>query len=46
MDTVSKCQNERNPYRSDPLEGGGTIYSNGFFVQSILTDRYIYHTEL
>ena len=21
-----------------PLEGGGTIYSNGFFVQSILAD--------
>ena len=30
-----------------PLEGGGTIYSNGFFfVQSILTDRYIHRREL
>ena len=29
-----------------PLEGGGTIYSNGFFVQTILTDRYIHRTEL
>ena len=30
-----------------PLEGGGTIYSNGFFfVQSILADRYIHRREL
>ena len=29
-----------------PLEGGGTIYSNGFFfVQSILADRYIHRRE-
>ena len=29
------------------LEGGGTIYSNGFFfVQSILADRYIHRREL
>ena len=27
---------------SDSLDGGGTIYSNGFFVQSILADRYIH----
>ena len=33
-------------YCSDPLEGGGTIYSNGFFVQSISTDRYNHRTEL
>ena len=30
-----------------PLEGEGTIYSNGFFfVQSILADRYIHRREL
>ena len=30
-----------------PLEGGGTIYSTGFFfVQSILADRYIHRREL
>ena len=29
-----------------PLEGEGTIYSNGFFVQSILADRYINGREL
>ena len=30
-----------------PLEGEGTIYSNGFFfVQSILADRYIHRKEL
>ena len=30
-----------------PLEGGGTIYSNGFFfVQSIFADRYIHRREL
>ena len=30
-----------------PLEGGGTIYSNGFFfVQPILADRYIHRREL
>ena len=30
-----------------PLEGGGTIYSNGFFfVQSILADRYIHRREM
>ena len=28
------------------LRGGGTIYSNGFFVQSILADRYIHRREL
>ena len=28
-----------------PLEGG-TIYSNGFFVQSILADRYIHRREV
>ena len=34
-------------YCSDPLEGGGTIYSTGFFfVQSILADRYIHRREL
>ena len=26
--------------------GGGTIYVNGFFVQSISADRYINRTEL
>ena len=34
---------------SDPLEGGGTIYSNGFFfffVQWIFADRYIHRREL
>ena len=31
---------------SDPLVGGGTIYSNGFFVQSILADRYIHRREM
>ena len=31
----------------NPLEGGGAIYSNGFFfVQSILADRYIHRREL
>ena len=31
-----------------PLEGGGggTIYSNGFFVQTILADRYIHRRGL
>ena len=30
-----------------PLEGEGTIYSNGFFfVQSTLADRYIHRREL
>ena len=30
-----------------PLEGGGTIYSTGFFfVQSIFADRYIHRREL
>ena len=34
-----------------PLEvegggGGGIIYSNGFFVQTILADRYIHRREL
>ena len=30
-----------------PLEGGGTIYSNGFFfVQSIFADQYIHRREL
>ena len=30
-----------------PVEGGGTIYSTGFFfVQSILADRYINRREL
>ena len=29
-----------------PLEGGGTIYSNGFFVQSIFADRYFHRSEL
>ena len=29
-----------------PLEGEGTIYSNGFFVQSILADRYIHRRQL
>ena len=29
-----------------PREGEGTIYSNGFFVQSILADRYIHRREL
>ena len=30
-----------------PLEGGGgTIYSNGFFVHSILADRYNHRREL
>ena len=29
-----------------PLEGEGTIHSNGFFVQSILADRYIHRREL
>ena len=30
-----------------PLEGEGTVYSNGFFfVQSILADRYIRRREL
>ena len=27
-------------------EGGGTIYSIGFFVHTILTDRYIHSKEL
>ena len=26
--------------------GGGTIYSNGFFFQTILADRYIHRREL
>ena len=29
-----------------PLEGGGTIYSNGFFVQTFFADRYIHRREL
>ena len=29
-----------------PLEGEGTIYSNGFFVQSFSADRYIHRREL
>ena len=29
-----------------PLVGRGTIYSNGFFVQTILADRYIHRREL
>ena len=30
-----------------PLEGGATIYSNGFFfVQTILADQYIHRGEL
>ena len=29
-----------------PLVGGGTIYSNGFFVQSVLADRYIHRREM
>ena len=28
------------------LEGGGTIYSNGFFVQTNFADRYIHRREL
>ena len=31
---------------SDPLVGGGAIYSNVFFVQSVLANRYILRTEL
>ena len=30
----------------NPLEGGGTIYSNEFFVQIIFDDRYIHRREL
>ena len=26
--------------------GGGTIYSNRFFVQSVLADRYIHRREM
>ena len=35
-------------YCSDPLEGGGEeLYTQmGFFVQTILADRYIHRTEL
>ena len=48
------CKVGRNEKKLDrklivptPLEGGGTIYSNGFFfVQSILADRYIHRREL
>ena len=45
--TLIGQQNSRQEKRElivpTPLEGwGGSIYSNGFFVQSILTDRYIY----
>ena len=29
-----------------PLGEGGTIYSNGFFVQTILADRYIHRREM
>ena len=29
-----------------PLVGRGTIYSNGFFVQTILADRYIHRREM
>ena len=28
------------------LRGGGTIYSNGFFVKTIFADRYINRREL
>ena len=28
------------------FSGRGTIYSNGFFVQTILADRYIHRREL
>ena len=32
---------------SDPSrEGGGSIFSDGFFVQTILADRYIHGREL
>ena len=31
---------------SDPLEGGGTIYSNGFFCSVNFRDRYIHRREL
>ena len=38
---------EKNLFVPTPLEGGGTIYSTGFFfVQSILADRYIHRSEL
>ena len=33
-------------YSSEPLVGGGTIYLNGFFVQSIFADRYNHRREL
>ena len=29
-----------------PLVGGGTIYSTGFFVQTILADRYARRREM
>ena len=29
-----------------PLVGGGSIYSNGFFVQTILADRCIHRREM
>ena len=29
-----------------PLEGGGTIYSKGFFVQTALADRYTHRSDL
>ena len=29
-----------------PLVVGGTILSNGFFVQTILADRYIHRREM
>ena len=33
-------------YCFDPLVTGGTIYSNGFFVQSLLADRYFHLRKL
>ena len=35
-----------NYHCSDPLEGGGTIHSNMFFVPWIFADRYIHRREL
>ena len=29
-----------------PIVGGGTMYSNGFFFQTILADRYIHCKEM
>ena len=53
----TKCKNKLSQWslifnicQLDSFVGGGgvrTIHSNGFFfVQSILTDRYIHHTDL